>query len=163
MATIFKVTQIINNTTEFDQIQTYVNFYWGNASLEKVFSIPFWKMQELMSVSGEVALRIREINNVGYVKAEWIVFGDDMEGLLNDPVRSAERYYVLDESAFLQLRANISTFTNPLSSVAIWGRIGKLTEGGTDYRVFIVAAAGTPIAPGTGGEGSGAGIKIPAS
>ncbi len=163
MATIFKVTQIINNTTEFDQIQTYVNRYWGNASLEKVFSIPFWKMQELMSVSGEVALRIREINNVGYLKAEWIVFGDDMEGLLNDPVRSGERYYVLDESAFLQLRANISTFTNPLSSVAIWGRIGKLTEDGTDYRVFIVAAAGTPIAPGTGGDGGGAGIKIPSN
>jgi hypothetical protein len=163
MATIHKISSAIISRTDFDGIQTFIDNYWGNADNEKVFSVPFWKMQELMAISGEVALRVREIDNTSYVNAEWVVFEDDMEGLLNDPVRAGEIYFVLDETAFLQLRANISTLRNPLSTVAIWGRLGKLTATGSDYRVFIVAAAGTPIPPGTGGDNFGGGIKIPAN
>ncbi len=161
MAVIYKNLQGISNSVDFNAIQPFVNNYWGGANREKSFPLPFWKMQEMMAVSGEVALRVREINNPSFVRAEWIVFSNDMEGILNDPVRANEYYFVLDESDFIRLGENIPILTNPLNNIVIVGRLGKPEPDSATYHAFIIAANCMPIPPGAGGDGVIAGAKIP--
>lgn len=161
MAIIHKSFQRITNSDDFGGIQNLVNNYWGSAENERAFVLPFWKMREMLSVTGEVALRVRDIENIIYVNAEWIVFGEDMEDLLSDPVRADEIYFVLDESTFLQLKANIPTLDHPLSTIVILGRLAKDTPTSTTVNAFIVAAYWTPIGPGSSGDGTISGAKIP--
>lgn len=163
MATIFKTSSGITDTSSFNEMQTFVNNYWGSAVEEKVFPIAYWKMKQLFAASSseEIALRVTDINNPSLVDAEWMVFEEGMEDLLQDPVRQGEYYFVIDESVFQDIRNGIPTLTKPLNTIIIWGRLGKAAATGNNYHAFIAATSGALITPGSGGDGVITGAKIP--
>lgn len=161
MATIHRLFTKIQDNTSLNEMQPLVNNYWGTAVEEKVFPIAYWQLNQLFiaSTSEEVALRVRNIDNPSLVDAEWIVFGEGMEELLEGQ-REREYYFVFKESAFEDMRDGIPLL-NPINTIVIWGRLGKSAPDGNDYTAFIVSTGCTIIPPGAGGDGAATGLRIP--
>jgi hypothetical protein len=130
MATIYHVASagaLGTSTSEFGEMQTRIGFYWGDITAEKIFPIPFWRVLQMLSVSPseQIALHITDFNNVALVDAEWVVYNDDLEELLESATRPHEYYFVMHESFFEDLRDSIPSIGNPVRELMLWGRLGK--------------------------------------
>ncbi len=164
MATIYRASAELTTGLDYDAMQTTINNYWGSALEEKVFSIMYWEIRQLLAASSEqeVALKIKDIDNRALVEGEWIPFEEDMEDLLADPANPNETYFVFDEDTLESIRSNINPLANPINTVSIWGRIGRSLPMGGDFQAFLIAVGGVIIPPdGSGGDGTGTGVKIP--
>lgn len=162
MATIHTTNAGIFNATTTTEMNTSVAKYWGGANDEKIFPIPLWKLRQLINNSsvGEAALKVTEITNLGLVNAEWIGWEEGMDTAFANPARLGEYYFVINEATLNGIRSNIPGST-PIQLVVILGRIGENEAGGTYYAFFH--AANSVLIGGSTGDGSGAGIKIPAN
>lgn len=160
MATISKTFRGIASTTAETEMNNFVAAYWGTLEKEKMFPIPFWKAKRLIKASntGEVALRITDIEIPGEVDGNWLVFEGIYEDVLQDPnLQEDVHYFVLQESTLDDIQDNIAT---PYEHI-IWGRIGKSPTG--TFHAFFNSALCKLVKPGTGSEGTSNGFKIPAT
>ncbi len=160
MANIFKSSTFISNPQDEAQMKAFVEAYWGELENEKMFPIALWKLKRLFAASttDEAALRITDINFPDEVDGRWLVYdGNYEDALLNDDVQKNENYFVIHESIFDQIREEVPTIYDHI----IWGRLGKDSSG--KVFAFFNAASCKLITGGTGGEGTGSGIKIPAN
>ncbi|MEL6719069.1 MAG: hypothetical protein AAFO82_02560 [Bacteroidota bacterium] len=165
MATIIKSSTSVQGTTEVQNMNNEVDNYWQTET-ERVYPTSLWKIKHLLnsSDSGEIALKVTNIDDEDFVDAEWIVFGDGLEELLQDPVRQGEYYFVMSEADFSQVESGIDLILNPLSKVIIVTRLGKITPNGQDYTIFIVSAKYNLLNDGgAGGGGAVSGAKVPSN
>ncbi|MBK7873691.1 MAG: hypothetical protein IPJ74_25045 [Saprospiraceae bacterium] len=157
MASIRKTSSAIDNLSTETQMTTFVTNYWGSNN-EKMFPIAFWKLKRLFAASttDEAALRITDIFSPNEIDGRWLVFDGNYEEVLEDPnVQGNDYYFVLNESDFDEIRANIATPNEHI----IWGRIGKDNNG--NFFAFFNAAKCTLLGTGTGNDGTLNGFKIP--
>lgn len=163
MATIHKNHAGISGSTDYAEMQTFVENYWGSAAEEKIYPIPFWKLNQLISVSPteQAALHVTDFDNRSLVDAQWETYNEDFDDLLANAGGSSEFYFVLHESVFQDIRDSIPTLTTPINQVVIWGRLGKATPDGSDFTAFIMPSKCELIPPGSGGPGTISGAKIP--
>ena len=162
MATVIKLSDYVNGTTGSVEMKTFVENYWGSEAEEKIFPIPYWKLNQLINISPseQAAFHVTDINNRTLVDGEWISYNDDFDELLEDANVPHEYYFVMDESIFQDMRAEFP-FNAKLNQVVFWGRIGKATADGNDYVAFLLAAKTEIFPPGTGGGGATTGIRLP--
>lgn len=172
MAQIIRNAGPVNSDGDLDQAQLMSIVYWGDLANEKMFVIPFWKVSQMLSISGsnEIALRVSNIDESNIVSASWVVFEQSMADSLNDPVEMGVRYYVIDDSYFngpiltpppdiMQLSGIRRITTTPHNNV-LRARIGKDPSTG-NFFVFFLAAECTIIDQGGGGGGALSGAKVP--
>ena len=163
MATIYKLSEGLVDSGVEEDMEEFVENYWGNLSNEKLFTISFLKLYQLFlaGTAGEVALKVTDIDKPSWVNGEWMVFEEDMDDLLSDPEQQPGIYYfVMDEDIFTGIR-NALENEYELNTIIINGRIGKLTPDGSDYVGYLVAYETSYIPPGGAGDGAATGIRIP--
>jgi hypothetical protein len=173
MANIFKSAGGIMNNVLFDEMELLVKNYWGDLTEEKIFPIPLWKLKQLFSAyqSSDVAFRVTDIASKLLVDAQWVVFDENLENLLQQPtVQPNDNYFVLSEATFVALRGGASNV--PQNLTLITGRIGKTsttvvvdeetTITKDKYYVFFNVSKNDFKKPGGGGgDGTSSGFRIP--
>lgn len=174
MSKIFKTSAGILNNMFYDSMEQDVLSYWGKSIEEKIFPIPLWKLKQLFNAfqSTEVALRVTDITSTTFVDAQWVAFNEDLEAVLQDPVKPNDYYFVLSEVNFASLRDRAAQAA-PINQTIITARLGKTTKdvviGGVTiqedvYLVFFAIGKNDYIKPGGGGgEGTSTGFKVPAT
>ena len=162
MATIYHSSSKLTDGGDYDEMQLFVNNYWGSADREKIFPIPFWQAIQMLaaSTSEQIAFHITDYDNPLFISAEWEVYNNEIESLLEAKTLPEEYYVVLNEAGFQNIRDSIPNLGNPVNRLMLWGRIGKTDTG--QFVAFIVAAKGSIFnQDNSGGDGASSGIKIP--
>ena len=163
MSTIIRATTKVTDIGSGGDMQLLVNSYWGSAENEKMFILPFWKIKQLLAASSveEIALKVTDIENTGFVDAEWVVLEENADDTLKDPFKPNDRYYVLNESTFEYIRKAAATL-EPVYKCALFARLGKETiDNATSYYAFFNTAVIQLITIGGGGNGASTGFKLP--
>ncbi|NJL73865.1 MAG: hypothetical protein HC892_01330 [Saprospiraceae bacterium] len=140
MATVIRASvSIVSDIDSLNEMEELVNNYWGSPVEEKVFPIPFWQLNQLFDAAStkEIAFKVTNIDNPSLANAEWVVFEEGMEELLAD-TRRDEHYFVMNESVFRAMRAEIPELTKPLHTIIILGRIGVIQNSNTHYCIDSV-------------------------
>jgi len=168
MATIVRISSLIDSESEFDSAQNDVISYWTDLSKERWFPLPFWQARQLLlaSSSGTIALRVKNINDSSSVSGKWMVFEETIADSLTDPVEQGVFYFVLEDNLFdgPVLKTNpvvqvpgLSRITLTPENNIIRARIGKSEN--EAYALFQVAEC-ILVKPGSGGGGLITGAKI---
>ena len=164
MAQVFKSSNVVGDATDKLEMDRYIDNYWGDELLEKIFPIPLWKLKQLFNAfpSSEVALKVSDVTSTTLVDAEWVAFDESLESALNNKlVQPNNLYYVLSEPDFEKLRLGATEIDDKL--LMFIGRIGKDTDADNKdiFYVFFCIANTDIAAPFTSGEGASTGFKVP--
>jgi len=164
MAQVFDSSLAIGDDEGQEDMNDYIDYYWGKDMIEKIFPIPLWKLKQLFNAfpSADVALKVSDITSRTLVDAEWIAFDENLAAILeNDEILTNYSYYILKETDFDALR--LGAFDVADESLMFVARIGRNdpTEVASSYYVFF-CIADTVIKPPFGaGEGVSTGFKVP--
>lgn len=172
MATIFRSFASIITNNDFNNMQPRINTYWNGASRERTFPIPFWRLNQLftLSTSEEVAFKVTDLRNPSLVNGEWVTFEDGSDEVLGEPnIQSGVTYFILNEDQFEEIRTAVGN--TPVQELAILGRIGETREEQQNeegesvivstFFAFLYPARCQPIPPGGSGGGASSGITLP--
>lgn len=176
MAKVIKNSGQINGDPLIIQAEQFMEDYWGEASDERMFMLPFWQVSQMLSMSdlNQIALRVTNIDTPNSMTAKWVVFDSQLEETLVDPYELGICYYVFDGDFFNgpisinnDVVNGIRKVTNTPHNNVIRARVGRreIEEGlGIyEYHVFFLAAECLIINQGGGGGGILSGLKVPVS
>lgn len=162
MATIYHASYPLKTNADFDGVETLATNYWGTLAEEKIYPLPFWKAQQMLSLSPsqQIAFHVTDFNNKALVDAEWEIFNSDYEDLLAGQTTPHEYYFVIHENTFEKIRKSVP-FGNPINQLLLLGRLGRAEAGSGDFLGLIVTTKYLIIQPGTGGNGASTGVRLP--
>lgn len=162
MATIHHASYPLKTNDDFDDVEALATNYWGNLEEEKIFPLPFWKAQQMLSVSPskQIAFHVNDMDNKALVNAGWEVFNSDYEDLLAAQTNPEEYYFVLHENTFESIRHYVP-FGNPINQLMLLGRLGRTEAGSGDFLGLILTTKYVIIKPGSSGNGASTGVRLP--
>jgi hypothetical protein len=131
-----------------------ISHYWGSSDGDKMFIASFNYLDSLFIHVNKVALRVENIDNPQYVKAEWIPFiGYPLEEDVN---RDDIYYFILSVNEYSQNEKSLTTGTNSNSIIA---RLGS--DDDTYFAIFFASLYDLGRPGGTGNGTGMPGLKVP--
>ena len=128
------------NTFTLDQMLIDVNNYWGNPNAEKMFTVPFWKAEELITNSNldQIALKVINLEDPAIVSAQWVSFNIET----THPNNHASPQIIAKE-ATEKIMLIVSSFLTADTDTESYFAFGNDLM--NDFRQAITQAGRTPV------------------
>lgn len=156
VAKLVDPSKLTSSTDEFtnDQAKILITNYWGDSTGDKMFIASLDYLDRLFTNVNNVALRVVNIDNPDFVKADWIPYLG--HPLKKDTHRDDVYYFILNIDNYSGTNINL---TNGTKTNALIARLAK--DEGKYYAIFYASFYELGRPGGTGNDAGNPGIKIP--